>query len=119
MNYMARNTDSAIEQLRALMGPRLSTAMAVRQHHGTDASWHQALPPDAVVFAHSTEEVSKIMQVCAATGTPVIPYGVGSSIEGHISALQGGVTIDLSEMNQIVAVHEADLDATVQPGVTR
>jgi D-lactate dehydrogenase (cytochrome) len=113
------NLESAIEQIRALVGDRLSTAMAVRQHHGADASWHPPLPPDAVVYAHSTEEVSAIVKICAATNTPIIPFGVGSSMEGHIGALQGGITIDLSEMNKIVAVHAEDMDVTVQPGVTR
>ena len=115
----ASNLDSAIEQIRALVGPRLSTAMAVRQHHGTDSSWHAPQPPDAVVYAHSTEEVSRIVKICAATGTPIIPFGVGSSMEGHIMALKGGVCIDLSEMNEIVALHPEDMDVTVQPGVTR
>ncbi len=113
------NLDSAIAQIRQLVGERMSTAMAVRQHHGADASWHPPLPPDAVVYAHSTEEVSAIVKICAATNTPIIPFGVGSSMEGHIGALQGGVCIDLSEMNQIVAVHAEDMDVTVQPGVTR
>jgi D-lactate dehydrogenase (cytochrome) len=93
--------------------------MAVRQHHGADASWHPPLPPDAVVYAHSTEEVSAIVNICAATGTPIIPFGVGSSMEGHIGALHGGVCIDLSEMNAILEVHAEDMDVTVQPGVTR
>jgi D-lactate dehydrogenase (cytochrome) len=121
MNDMTRpaNLESAIEQIRAVVGDRLSTAMAVRQHHGADASWHPPLPPDAVVYAHSTEEVSAIVKICAATNTPIIPFGVGSSMEGHIGALQGGITIDLSEMNQIVEVHAEDMDVTVQPGVTR
>jgi D-lactate dehydrogenase (cytochrome) len=113
------NLDSAIDQIRQLVGERMSTAMAVRQHHGIDASWHPPLPPDAVVYAHSTEEVSAIVRICAATGTPIIPFGVGSSMEGHIGALKGGICIDLSEMNQIVAVHAEDMDVTVQPGVTR
>ena len=121
MNDMTRPPDleSAITQICALVGDRLSTAMAVRQHHGADASWHPPLPPDAVVYAHSTEEVSAIVKICAATRTPIIPFGVGSSMEGHIGALQGGITIDLSEMNQIVEVHAEDMDVTVQPGVTR
>jgi D-lactate dehydrogenase (cytochrome) len=109
----------ALDRIRAIVGERLSTAMAVRLHHGTDASWHHPMPPDAVVMAHSTEEVSAVVRICAGTGTPIVPYGVGSSIEGHIMALKGGVCIDLSEMNQIIAVHPEDMDVTVQPGVTR
>ena len=72
-----------------------------------------------MVYAHSTEEVSAIVKICAATDTPIIPFGVGSSMEGHIGAVSGGVCIDLSEMNRIVAVHAEDMDVTVQPGVTR
>jgi D-lactate dehydrogenase (cytochrome) len=113
------NLDAAVAQIRDVVGSRISIAMAVRQHHGADASWHPPLPPDAVVFAHSTEEVSAIVKICAATGTPIIPFGVGSSMEGHIGALKGGVCIDLSEMNAILAVHAEDMDVTVQPGVTR
>ena len=113
------NLESAVAQIRQLVGERVTTGMAVRQHHGADASWHPPLPPDAVVYAHSTEEVSAIVKICAATGTPIIPFGVGSSMEGHIGALHGGVCIDLSEMNQIIEVHAEDMDVTVQPGVTR
>jgi D-lactate dehydrogenase (cytochrome) len=119
MNMMVRNTESAIDRIRALIGDRLSTAMAVRGHHGTDASWHPPSPPDAVAYAHSTDEVSAIVGICHETGTPIIPFGVGSSMEGHISALEGGVCIDLGEMKKVLAIHAEDLDATVQPGVTR
>ena len=113
------NIETAVAQIRELVGDRITTGMAVREHHGTDASWHPPKPPEAVVYAHSTEEVSAIVKICAATNTPIIPFGVGSSMEGHIGALQGGVCIDLSEMNQILEVHAEDLDVTVQPGVTR
>ena len=110
---------TALTRIRDIVGERLTTGMAVRTHHGTDQSWHEPHPPEAVVFAHSTEEVSRIVGICAETRTPVIPYGVGTSMEGHITAPKGGISIDLSEMNQILAVHAEDLDATVQPGVTR
>jgi len=113
------NLDSAITRIRAVIGDRLSTSMAVRGHHGTDSSWHTPAPPDAVAYAHSTEEVSAIVKICNETSTPIIPFGVGTSMEGHIGALSGGVCIDLSEMNKVLAIHAEDLDATVQPGVTR
>ncbi len=113
------NIETAVAQIRDIVGTRITTAMAVRDHHGADASWHPPMPPEAVVYAHSTEEVSAIVKICAATGTPIIPFGVGSSMEGHIGALKGGVCIDLSEMNQILEVHAEDMDVTVQPGVTR
>jgi len=115
----AHDITTALARIREVVGDRLSTAMAVREHHGTDTSWHRPHPPEAVVFAHSTEEIAKIARICWETRTPIIPYGTGTSMEGHITAPQGGISIDVSEMNQILAVHEADLDVTVQPGVTR
>src|SRR5579884_579231 len=105
--------------LRERLGERVTTAAAVCAQHGKDESYHQPHAPDAVCFVRSTEEVSKIVRICWETGTPVIPFGTGTSMEGHITAPQGGVCIDVSEMNQVLAVHAEDLDATVQPGVTR
>jgi D-lactate dehydrogenase (cytochrome) len=119
MKPNARDLETALARIRALIGDRLSTAQAVRTHHGTDASWHEGFAPDGVAFAHSTEEVAAIVTICSETGVPVIPFGVGSSLEGHIGAPFGGITIDLGEMNAILAVHESDLDAVVQAGVTR
>ncbi|HUN51153.1 MAG TPA: FAD-linked oxidase C-terminal domain-containing protein [Candidatus Sulfotelmatobacter sp.] len=109
----------AIDRVKQLLGDRVSTAMAVREHHGTDTTWHTPHAPDAVAFPHSTEEVAEIVRICADTGTPVIPYGTGTSLEGHITAPHGGICIDLSQMNQVLRVNAADLDVTVQPGVTR
>ncbi len=111
--------DQAIAELKALLGERLSTSAAVREHHGRDITYHLPHPPDAVAFAHSTEEVAEIVRICAAHGTPVIPFGTGTSLEGHIAALRGGICIDVSEMNEILRVNAEDLDVTVQPGVTR
>jgi D-lactate dehydrogenase (cytochrome) len=91
----------------------------VREHHGKDESYFPYAPPDAVVFASSTEEVRDIVNICRRHRVPMIPFGVGTSLEGHILAVQGGVSIDLSQMNQVLAVHEEDLDAVVQAGVTR
>lgn len=105
--------------LRALLDDRLSTAAAVCAQHGKDESYHTPYPPDAVAFAHSTEEVAAIVRLCAQYRTPVIPFGTGTSLEGHVAALKGGVCIDLSQMNRILAVHAEDLDATVEAGVTR
>ena len=110
---------SAIETLKALLGDRLSTNQSVRENHGRDLTWHEPHAPDAVAFPQSTEEVAAIVQTCAETATPVIPYGAGTSLEGHIAALKGGVCIDLSRMDQILKVNTEDLDAVVQPGVTR
>ena len=110
--------DAAIASLSELLGDRLSTAVSVREQHGHDASHHRCAPPDAVAFAESTEEVSEIVKVCASHKVPIIPFGSGSGLEGHVVALRGGVTIDLSRMNQILRVSPGDLDATVQAGVT-
>jgi len=111
--------DEVIAQLRELLGDRVSTAQAVRDHHGSDESWHETIAPDAVCFPHSTEEVAAIVRLCHDHGVAVIPYGTGTSLEGHIQALEGGVTLDLGQMDQVLRVSTEDLDCTVQPGVTR
>jgi D-lactate dehydrogenase (cytochrome) len=105
--------------LRAIFGDRLSTAEAVREHHGRDESPYAPIPPDAVAFAHSTEEVAALVRLAGRHRVPVIAYGVGSSLEGHLLALQGGVCVDLSQMNRVLAVNPEDLTVTVQAGVTR
>lgn len=116
----ARTAPAAlIDALQSLLGERLSTAQAVRDQHGTDESYHTPAPPDAVAFAHSTEEVVEIVKLCAAHDTPIVPFGTGTSLEGHIAALQGGICIDLSQMNAILEVRPQDMDVTVQAGVTR
>jgi D-lactate dehydrogenase (cytochrome) len=88
-----------IDALRSRFGERLATGVAIREQHGKDESYHQPYSPDAVVFAHSTEEVAEIVKLCAAEKVPVVPFGTGTSLEGHVGALQGGVCIDLSQMN--------------------
>jgi D-lactate dehydrogenase (cytochrome) len=111
--------NEALTALEAMLGDRLSTAQAVRHQHGQDISHHVSELPDAVAFAESTEEVSEIVKICARFCIPVIPFGTGTSLEGHISAPLGGLSIDVSKMDKIVTVHTEDLDAVVQPGVTR
>ncbi len=111
--------EEAIAELGELLGDRLSTSAAVREHHGRDMSYHELAPPDAVAFAHSTEEVSAIVGICARAAVPVIPFGTGTALEGHVQALRGGVCIDLTQMNEILEVNVEDLDCRVQPGVTR
>jgi D-lactate dehydrogenase (cytochrome) len=114
------DTDPAvIEALRRRFGERLSTSAAVREQHGKDESYHAPAAPDAVVFAQSTEEVAEIVKLCAAHRTPVIAFGTGTSLEGHVAALAGGVSIDLTRMNQVLRVSVEDLDCTVEAGVTR
>ncbi len=108
-----------IVELRELLGGRLSTSDAVREQHGRDESFHEQAAPDAVAFAGSSEDVAAIVGVCARHKIPVIAYGTGTSLEGHVQALHGGVCIDLSQMNAILEVNAEDLDCRVQPGVTR
>lgn len=108
-----------LDSLRQYFGPRCSQGESIRLQHGRDESKHTPMLPDLVVFAESTEDVAHAVRLCREYSVPVIPYGVGSSVEGHILAVRGGVCIDLSGMNQVIAVHGEDLDATVQAGVTR
>ncbi|HYB55566.1 MAG TPA: FAD-linked oxidase C-terminal domain-containing protein [Alphaproteobacteria bacterium] len=110
---------AAAHELKALLGERFTTAMAVRQLHGKDESSFRPAPPDAVAYAHSTEEVSEIVKLCARHKVPVIPFGTGTSLEGHVLAIKGGLCIDLSQMNKVLRVSAEDLDCTVQAGVTR
>src|SRR5215204_4217633 len=105
--------------LRQLLGDRLSTSAAVCEQHGKDESYHAPHAPDAVAFAHSTEEVAEIVRLCAEHKTPVIAFGTGTSLEGHVPALHGGVCIDLSQMNRMLRLNAEDLGATVEAGVTR
>src|SRR5271155_4614379 len=110
---------SLLASLRELLGVRLSTSAAVCAQHGKDESYHAPHAPDAVAFAQSTDEVSAIVKLCAEYKTPVIAFGAGTSLEGHVAALAGGICIDMSEMNRILRVNAQDLDATVEAGVTR
>jgi len=111
--------EAFVTALRTRFGEQLSTAAAVRDHHGRDESAFPPMPPDAVVFARSTGDVAALVELAALHRVPVIPYGVGSSLEGHLLAVEGGVSVDLSQMNQVLAVNSEDLTVTVQAGVTR
>ncbi|KAG6974609.1 hypothetical protein JG688_00002986 [Phytophthora aleatoria] len=117
----SRRTASSetISALKELLGDRLSTSRSVLEQHGADESYHKVTPPDAVAFVQSTEEVSEVIKICAAAGTPVIPFGAGSSLEGHISATYGGVSIDLTGMNKILKVEPENMSCRVQAGITR
>ena len=108
-----------IAAMRERFGGRFSTAAAVRAHHGKDESSLPPAPPDAVLFAQSTAEVAEAVRICRTHRIPIIPFGTGTSLEGHLLAVRGGLSIDLSNMNAVLAVRSEDLDATVQPGVTR
>jgi D-lactate dehydrogenase (cytochrome) len=111
--------DQAVEALAAAFGNRVVTSRAVREQHGNTLTWIANQPPDAVVFPQSGAEVQRIVRICARHGVPVIPYGAGTSLEGHINAPYGGVSIDFRDMNRILAVHAEDLDCVIEPGVTR
>lgn len=107
------------EALSQQFGKRFSVADAVREHHGKDESPFLPVPPDGVVFAESTDEVADVVRLCAAHKVPLIPFGVGSSLEGHLLAVQGGISVDLGAMNDVLAINSEDLTATVQACVTR
>jgi D-lactate dehydrogenase (cytochrome) len=111
--------DSLLASLRRLLGDRLSTSAAVCAQHGRDESYHPAHAPDAVAFAKIAEEVAAIVRLCAEFKTPIVAFGTGTSLEGHVAALKGGICLDLSQMNRILHVNAEDLDATVEAGVTR
>ena len=109
----------AIVELKARLGARATDAAAVREHHSHGESYHAPALPDVVCFPASTDEVSAIAAISARYGVPIVPFGAGTSLEGHVNAIHGGITIDLREMKQIVRVSVDDLDATVEAGVTR
>jgi D-lactate dehydrogenase (cytochrome) len=111
-------TEELLSVLKAQLGDRVTAATAVREHHSRGESYHQAPPPDLVVYPRTTEEISGVVRACAERRVPMVPFGAGTSLEGQVLALQGGVCIDLSQMNAILRVSVEDLDATVQAGVT-
>ena len=112
-------TDVLLNELRDLVGDRVSTVAAVREHHSRGESHHEGRLPDAVVYPLSTDEVRDIVRICARHRCPMVAFGAGSSLEGHVIPVRGGVTIDLSRMTRVLRVSTDDLDATVEAGVTR
>ena len=110
---------AGIAALTAAFGNRVVTSQAVRQQHGNTLTWLPNEPPDAVVYPQGTEDVQRIVRICAEHGLPIIPFGVGTSLEGHVNAPQGGVSVDFRDMNKLVAVHAEDLDCVIEPGITR
>ena len=105
--------------LAARFGNRFTASEAIRQAHGHTLTWLENEPPDAVVFAESKEDVIDLVKLCGRHDAPIVPFGVGSSLEGHVNAPHGGVSLDLSRMNNVLAVNADDLDCVVEPGVTR
>ena len=114
-----KSISHVISELAAAFGNRLVTSQAVREQHGHTTTWHHNEPPDAVVFPQSTQDVQQIVRICAKHAVPVIPFGTGTSLEGHVNAPFGGVSIDVRDMNRVLAVHAEDLDCVIEPGVTR
>lgn len=112
-------SDALTASLREYFGERFSTSAAVRLQHGTDESFLAPCPPDAVIFVRNAEEVALVVRACAAEKVPLIGFGVGSSVDGHVLAVEGGICIDFSQMNQVIDISSGDLTATVEPGVTR
>jgi D-lactate dehydrogenase (cytochrome) len=110
---------AAVAQLAARFGNRLVTSSAVREQHANTTTWVANEPPDAVVFPQTTEDVQQIVRICASHHVPVIAFGTGTSLEGQINAPQGGVCIDVRDMNRVLAVHAEDLDCVIEPGITR
>ena len=108
-----------LEALKVRFGDQLSTAQAVREQHGRDESSFKAPPPTAVVFAESTADVADVVKLASQYAVPVIPFGAGSSLEGHLLAVQGGISLDVGRMNKLLSVNADDLTVTVQPGITR
>ena len=110
---------SAIAELVAAFGNRVVTSHAVREQHANTTTWVAGEPPDAVVYPQSADDVQQIVRICARHRAPVIAFGTGTSFEGHVNAPYGGVSIDLKDMNRIIAIHPQDFDCVVEPGVTR
>ncbi len=108
-----------VDTMKKRFGERFTLSAGVRAHHGHDESHFPDALPDAVVFVHDTEEVVATVEACGAHAVPIIPFGVGSSLEGHILAIRGGISVDFSQMDKVIAIHPEDMDAVVQPGVTR
>ncbi|MGZ5150524.1 MAG: FAD-binding oxidoreductase [Burkholderiales bacterium] len=111
--------DGFLAALQTRCGGAVTTAQATLDHHGKDESWHGTAAPDVVVYPQSTQDVSDIVRLCASHRVPVIAFGAGTSLEGHVLAIHGGVCMDMTRMNRVCAIHVEDLDATVEAGVTR
>ena len=114
-----RAIDTVLSELAAVVGDRLSTAVADLSAHGSDESYHPGMAPDAVAYPESTGECSALLRICSAEGIPVVPFGAGTSFEGHVAAVHGGLCIDMTHMNRILQVRPEDLDVSVEAGVTR
>ena len=113
------STEPALDELTSLLGPRLSRSKSDRETHGRSETHFPLMPPDAVAYPETTEEVSRLAAICTRHGCPVIPWGTGTSLEGHSLAPRGGVTVNFSRMDRVLEVRPADMDCAVQPGISR
>jgi len=116
---MARPVDAVIAQARTSLGDRITTNAALREQHSHGEDTHPHVLPDAVAFIERAEEAAAVLTLCHQHGVPVVPFGAGTSLEGHVTPVRGGISLDLSRMNQVLEVNAADMDCRVQPGVTR
>lgn len=116
---MSRPVDAVIEAARAFLGERITTNATLREHHSHGQDTQPPVLPDAVAFVETTEEVSRLLALCHAQGVPVVPWGAGTSLEGHVTPVRGGITVDLSRMNRILDVSQPDMDCRIEAGVTR
>lgn len=110
---------ATLATLKQRFGPRYADSMALREQHGHTTTWIPNQPPEAVIFPDNTEEVVEIVNLCRETRTPIIPFGVGTSLEGHLNAPFGGVSLDFVRMKRIITVNAEDMDCEVEPGITR
>ncbi len=115
----ARGWNACVGALKDVLGDRLDVSGAARDHHGHDESHHPAALPDAVAFPETTEEVAAIARICSAHRVAMVPFGAGTGLEGGVTAVAGGVSIDLGRMNKVLAIHREDMDAVVQAGTSR
>jgi D-lactate dehydrogenase (cytochrome) len=118
-NTNAEPVQDAIAELKQLLGPRATDAATVRDHHSHGESYHTPAPPDVVCFPETLDEVVETIRIAARYHLPIVPFGAGTSLEGHVQALRGGVSIDLRDLNRVTRISVEDLDATVEAGVTR
>ncbi len=113
------NATAFVDRMVGVMGERATVARGVLEQHGRSEAYHGLLPPDVVVFPETTREVVQIVSLCADLRMAIVPFGAGTSLEGNTAAVEGGVTIDFSRMNKVLAVNAGDMDVVVQPGITR
>src|SRR5260370_31137714 len=115
---MARPVDAVIATARDFLGERLTTNAALREQHSHGEDTQPPVLPDAVAFVQTTEEAARLLALCNAHGVPVVPYGTGTSLEGHVTPVRGGISLDLSRMISVLEVNQADMDCRVQAGLT-